>query len=642
MIGGLYGTERGVLRPCSGTAVAVIINAVIVIDVAKPAAATALVASILLTFVSQTSAAVISAASASLADITSAIASATDGDTVVVPAGTASWTSTLTITKGITLQGATTTAGAGTTSPTAADATVILDNIPRTDSATVIGITLSPNTNFRLTGFTVKYGSLKTTPTNAGSIRITGTCPGASGTGSLRVDHCHFNQLYNAAIVVNGWIYGVIDHNLVDVQGSAGAGTIESMWIYNGRTWGGGTNDYGDGSWAEPAYFGSEKFLFVETNTINNLGTNQVSGAIDIRLGSRYVNRFNCFKNCTMVNSHGTESGGRLRGQRAAEYYKNIGTTTSVQSLGLTRSGVCLYHNNNWTGPYGSSGLSQIEYRMDFPYKVFGGADGTSPWDVNDTEGNGTNVPGHSPYLYARGTAASNTTVSTVNGTFTVSGNPGWTTNRFAGCEIINTTQTTNSGQHPNSRIVSNTSNTITFVYTAPDGTKTFNTGDGFAIYRVLIALDQCGRGAGDLLSGDTPINTVTGNAAWPHQAVEPAYCWNNTMSGSSYLGSVVTIGSAYAVFKENRDYYNQTTSFDGSVGVGVGTLAQMPSTCTPGVAYWATDQGEWDSTHDGPDGQLYVCTAPDTWSFYYKPYVYPHPLVSGVLVPPTNLRVLP
>jgi len=35
------------------------------------------------------------------------------------------------------------------------------------------------------------------------------------------------------------------------------------------------------------------------------------------------------------------------------------------------------------------------------------------------------------------------------------------------------------------------------------------------------------------------------------------------------------------------------------------------------------------DSTHEGPDGQLYVCTAPNTWSFYYKPYTYPHPLVA-------------
>ena len=50
-------------------------------------------------------------ASPSYTDVTAAVASASDGDTVMVPAGTASWTSTLTITKGIALIGATTITG---------------------------------------------------------------------------------------------------------------------------------------------------------------------------------------------------------------------------------------------------------------------------------------------------------------------------------------------------------------------------------------------------------------------------------------------------------------------------------------------------------------------------------------------------
>ena len=49
---------------------------------------------------------------------------------------------------------------------------------------------------------------------------------------------------------------------------------------------------------------------------------------------------------------------------------------------------------------------------------------------------------------------------------------------------------------------------------------------------------------------------------------------------------------------RENRDYYNQTNSFDGSVGIGVGKLAERAATCKPGVANWATDQGEWNSIH--------------------------------------------
>ena len=54
-----------------------------------------------------------------------------DGDTITLPAGTFTWTSRLNITKGITLQGATTIADAGTGNPTITDGTIIKDDTPR-------------------------------------------------------------------------------------------------------------------------------------------------------------------------------------------------------------------------------------------------------------------------------------------------------------------------------------------------------------------------------------------------------------------------------------------------------------------------------------------------------------------------------
>src|SRR5207253_10931518 len=51
----------------------------------------------------------ITALSSSLFDVNNAIGSAVDGDTVIIPAGTATWTSTLVISKAITLMGKTTT-----------------------------------------------------------------------------------------------------------------------------------------------------------------------------------------------------------------------------------------------------------------------------------------------------------------------------------------------------------------------------------------------------------------------------------------------------------------------------------------------------------------------------------------------------
>ena len=92
-------------------------------------------------------------------------------------------------------------------------------------------------------------------------------------------------------------------------------------------------------------------------------------------------------------------------------------------------------------------------------------------------------------------------------------------------------------------------------------------------------ALDQPGRGVGDLISGDKP-----GPQTWPHQALEPIYCWLNTKNGSSVgMASVSPL-----VVQENRDFYNGTAK--------------------PG----------------------------------YAAYTYPHPLAGGPTLPaaPTNVRI--
>jgi hypothetical protein len=155
--------------------------------------------------------------------------------------------------------------------------------------------------------------------------------------------------------------------------------------------------------------------------------------------------------------------------------------------------------------------------------------------------------------------------------------------------------------------------------------------------------LDQPGRGQGDLITGvfPTKVNDTTSTAVWPNQALEPIYIWAN-----SNVNDVVTYGNnSGGRVVANRDYYPQasgiqtspTSPFNGTVGTGWGTLANRPTTCTAGVAYWATDQGDWNQStsnplgvqQNGADGVLYVATATDTWTLYYEPYTYPHPLTA-------------
>jgi hypothetical protein len=167
------------------------------------------------------------------------------------------------------------------------------------------------------------------------------------------------------------------------------------------------------------------------------------------------------------------------------------------------------------------------------------------------------------------------------------------------------------------------------------------------------LCLDQPGAGQSDLLTGtfpntcDSTTGCTTYNGTWPNQASEPIYEWSDTpASGVTYTGN-----DSGPVVAQNRDFYlwcnsasaSGCTSFNGTVGVGSGSFSAMPSTCTTGVAYWATDQGSWNTSGSGGQGELFKCTSTNTWTLFYTPYTYPHPLTLGsgsssAPQPPTNL----
>jgi hypothetical protein len=177
------------------------------------------------------------------------------------------------------------------------------------------------------------------------------------------------------------------------------------------------------------------------------------------------------------------------------------------------------------------------------------------------------------------------------------------------------------------------------------DGTQPW---DQFPWSSTTQCLDQPGHGAGALLQGTTPVlpsalgtACTTAGQCWPNPALDPVYEAGDHVSAGNQPYAFIQIqgdGSATRLLA-NRDYYAEvstsaqtsaTSPFNGTTGTGYGTLANRPTTCTPHVGYWATDQGSWNGSGRGGQGQLYICTATNSWAMSYQPYTYPHPLTAG------------
>jgi hypothetical protein len=220
----------------------------------------------------------VNAASASYADVLSAYNAASPGDTVSIPPGTATWTSTLDIRKRIQLVGA----GVGVT---------VLQC-----SGNIIDLS-GASDGSRITGLEIGSG--------VQSISLTG------GVEELRIDHCRFVGV-TTAIQSNGHNTGVVDHNIfLNCKG-------ELLKIY------------GDNNAAAtfPFPMGTRDALFFEDNTFT-VATQTLSHIITSNSGARYVVRHNVLNDSKLgagwrdtIDAHGyCEIAGR--GSFTWEVYEN-------------------------------------------------------------------------------------------------------------------------------------------------------------------------------------------------------------------------------------------------------------------------------------------------------------------------------
>ncbi len=304
-------------------------------------------------------AATINAASCSQSAVQSAINSASNGDTVKVPAGNCNWGANVNIgSKAITLQGS----GVGQTN--------ITHNVSGSQ-VKLVQFTQHAVISTRITGFSFLGGTYDR--------RFVG-CNGDGNYTSapMRIDNNSFTSGSGSIQLDFFSCRGLIDHNQLTAVNN-------SELIHN---WGSGTS-----GWSADVTPGSTNALYIEANTFYNgsIGGWGTQSTIQSYDAARTVARYNTF-NDSQVDTHG----GSNIGTRWFEFYENTFNTafSSWQQSFDIRAGSGVIYNNHKTGvPNNPAIMLRYECRSgDTQYRVGEGINRVH-WSPVYIWGNDTSLP---------------------------------------------------------------------------------------------------------------------------------------------------------------------------------------------------------------------------------------------------------
>jgi hypothetical protein len=277
----------------------------------------------------RTSGATITSADCTAANVQAAINSAANGDTVVIPAGTATWTNQVIVSKGITIQGA----GIGQTILTDGTNNPYMGRLWLNgfgnNFVCVHDMTLAADTNSANNNGWIDLG--KSTQTNA----------------SFHIYNVDFTNIWRRGAQTWGDIGGCIDHC-----------TFESALNIAGNATGVSFNGDSCNSWQRPLAYGTTNGVVYVENCIfnwatNNLGANGMNDGYD---GCRYVIRY-CVSSNTWTGGHGLDSGG-LQSPLSFEFYHNVmygSLAAHLANMGQWRGGTGVIWSNTCVSQYPST-----------------------------------------------------------------------------------------------------------------------------------------------------------------------------------------------------------------------------------------------------------------------------------------------
>lgn len=435
------------------------------------------------------------AASASRADVAAAVALASSGDTVTIPAGAANWTSPITLPDGVKIVGA----GMWQTILTnAAGAGIFILN----DFTWVEGITMIANGG-----------------------NTSSTFHSIAGTNIVIKDvwfDCAINWNGSALLAIRDTQHNIIPNGVMENCVFVDTRCLFESPYFNGM----------HTRWAQPTRFGYQDTWYIQNSKFTNVNWGQ--NVIDANYGGSYVIRSNTFHNCA-PSSHGIQSF-NSRGPRKTEVYENLFTGGAQPNTMSVGAGTSLFWNNTcsdtvtWTGNKAKLWLSLA--RAYGSVGTGGKADGHSNWDGNRTNGIARATGTHTGSDGA--SVLTDSAQAWTGNQFVVSGWSRW---------IYNLTDGSKGQCTANSA--------TTFTATLSGGAaNVWNTGDEYLITDGWPARDQ--PGTGQDASAWTGFYT---NAA-PLQASEPIYIWGNTNFAASivYLNDQGQPQSAQ-LMQEGRDW---------------------------------------------------------------------------------------